>query len=124
MGSLGNKIKKGIKKSKTKLIVALVIWFVLVLIFISPITVGIGQATIEGEFNFVTFIESLTKNITNPFGCFGIAFSEYIDTFFSTLGWFTLCYSIIAIVGIVRSMPKTEYDDIEHGSSDWCEGGE
>ena len=124
MGSLGNKIKRGIKKSKTKLIVALVIWFVLVLIFISPITVGIGQATIEGDFNFVSFIEYLIKDITNPFGSLGIAFSEYIDVFFSTLGWFTLFYSVIAIVGIVRSMPKTEYDDIEHGSSDWCEGGE
>jgi len=124
MGSFGNRIKKGIKKSKTKLIVALVIWFVLVLIFISPITVGIGQASVEGSFSMTLFIKSLTENITNPLGSFGIAFSQYIAIFFKALGWFSLFYSIVAIIGIVRSMPKTEYADIEHGSSDWCEGGE
>ena len=25
-------------------------------------------------------------------------------------------------VGIVKSMPKNEYSDIEHGSSDWASG--
>ena len=124
MGNLSNNIKKGIKKSKTKLIVALVIWFVLVLIFIAPVTVGIGEASSTGTFSLTEFITSLTKHVTNPFGCLGIAFSEYIDKFFSTLGWFTLIYAVLAMVGIARSMPKSEYDDIEHGSSDWCEGGE
>ena len=125
MGNLSSKIKRGIKKSKTKLIVALVIWFVLVLIFISPITVAIGDAssTVEG-FDLTEFIASLTTHITNPFSCLGIAFSEYIAIFFKAILWFTLIYATVAIVGIVRSMPKSEYDDIEHGSSDWCEGGE
>ena len=124
MGKLGNNIKKGIKKSKTKLIVALVIWFVLVLIFIAPITVGIGEASKIGSFDITQFITSLTTHITNPFGCLGIVFSEYILTFFKAVGWFTLIYIILAIIGITRAMPKTEYADIEHGSSDWCEGGE
>lgn len=124
MGKLSNNIKRGIKKSKTKLIVALVIWFVLVLIFIAPVTVGIGEATSTSSFKLTTFITSLTKNITNPFGCLGIAFTEYISKFFVTVGWFTLLYTVVVMIGIVRSMPKNEYDDIEHGSSDWCEGGE
>ena len=125
MGNLSSKIKRGIQKSKTKLIVALAIWFVLVLIFIAPITVAIGDASTAADgFNLTEFISSLTKHVTNPFGCLGIAFSEYIATFFKTLGWFTLIYAVVAMVGIFRSMPKTEYADIEHGSSDWCEGGE
>ena len=125
MGNLSSKIKRGIKKSKTKLIVALVIWFVLVLIFIAPITVAIGDASsmLKG-FDLTEFIASLTTHITNPFNCLGIAFSEYIGIFFKAILWFTLIYATVAIVGIVRSMPKSEYDDIEHGSSDWCEGGE
>ena len=125
MGNLSSKVKRGIQKSKTKLIVALAIWFVLVLIFIAPITVAIGDASTAADgFDLTEFISSLTKHVTNPFGCLGIAFSEYIATFFKTLGWFTLIYAVVAMVGIFRSMPKTEYADIEHGSSDWCEGGE
>ena len=28
------------------------------------------------------------------------------------------------MVAIMRAWPKSEYDNIEHGSSDWCQGGE
>lgn len=124
MGTLSNKIKTGIRKSKIKLIVALVIWIVLVLIFIAPITVAVGEATGINGFNFTKFIPSLMEQITNPFGSLAEAFSSYIGGFFNILGWFTLIYVACAIFGIVRSLPKTEYADIEHGSSDWCVGGE
>ena len=33
-------------------------------------------------------------------------------------------YIIIAIIGIIRNAPKNEYEDIEHGSSDWSKNGE
>lgn len=31
---------------------------------------------------------------------------------------------IFAVIGFVKTMPKHEYTDIEHGSSDWAEMGE
>ncbi len=30
----------------------------------------------------------------------------------------------ITVIGILKARPKHEYTDIEHGSSDWSEGGE
>ena len=33
-------------------------------------------------------------------------------------------YAIFFFIGIVRSAPKNEYTDIEHGSSDWSQRGE
>ena len=37
---------------------------------------------------------------------------------------FSIFYVICTTIGLFRSKPKNEYVDIEHGSSDWCEGGE
>ena len=28
------------------------------------------------------------------------------------------------LIGLSKAVPKNEYSDIEHGSSDWSEGGE
>jgi len=35
-----------------------------------------------------------------------------------------LFYSIFFFIGFVKSAPKHEYSDIEHGSSDWSKNGE
>ena len=45
-------------------------------------------------------------------------------TFFSTLLVTTIFYSVFFFIGFVRSAPKNEYSDIEHGSSDWSQRGE
>ena len=31
---------------------------------------------------------------------------------------------VVTAIGIIKSKPKNNYEDIENGSSDWCEGGE
>ena len=33
-------------------------------------------------------------------------------------------YIFFILVGLSKAFPKHEYEDIENGSSDWCEGGE
>ena len=33
---------------------------------------------------------------------------------------FTIVFFILMIIGIRKLKPKGEYEDIEHGSSDWC----
>ena len=44
--------------------------------------------------------------------------------FFTTLMEFTIVYLIAMGVAIMRAWPKSEYDNIEHGSSDWSQNGE
>ena len=44
--------------------------------------------------------------------------------FFYITKWFLGFYGLFVFVGIAKAYPKHEYQDIENGSSDWCEGGE
>ena len=61
----------------------------------------------------------------HPFQSFGaLAGYNAIGMYFKTLIGFTFFYAIIVIIGLVKSAPKNEYADIEHGSSDWSQNGE
>ena len=124
---LNNKIKKAIDKNKKYFITFAILWLVLVIVFVAPLACSIKEATVpETEaFSFEQFFMSIGKNITNPFGSLGKSFTaEYISTFKSGFIYFTGIYLILTIVGIIKAIPKTEYADIEHGSSDWSENGE
>ena len=119
------KIKRGIKKYRNKFIVVAILWIIISIVFVAPVSVSILDATRAGGFSFEVFIETIGSQIINPFGSLGKALSgTYINTFWGILWKFSLMYIIIMCIGIARSMPKHEYDDIEHGSSDWCENGE
>lgn len=121
-----DKIKRGIKKSKGKIIVILILWLILAIVFVAPMAISLqdaGEATKSTM--FTVFFERIGETIVNPLYSMGLIFSaEYISSFFDFLWKFSLVYLIFAIVGIAKAMPKHEYDDIEHGSSDWCENGE
>lgn len=43
---------------------------------------------------------------------------------FKNVGLFTIFYAILMTIGLIRSAPKNEYTDMEHGSSDWSRNGE
>ena len=71
------------------------------------------------------FLETFASSITNPFGTLGNVFSSGMTgNFISTLLVVTIFYTIFFFIGFVRSAPKNEYSDIEHGSSDWSQRGE
>ena len=44
--------------------------------------------------------------------------------FWATIWRFTLIYAVAVTIGIVKAVPKHEYEGIENGSSDWCSNGE
>ena len=80
---------------------------------------------LEGEINLQVFITTFGTSISNPFGTLGNIFSsEASGTYFSTLLVVTIFYAIFFFIGFVRSAPKNEFTDIEHGSSDWSQRGE
>lgn len=118
------KIQKTLKDNKISLIVILVLWFILAVILVSPITHSIVNATNNGIFNLSLFFESIIPDISSFNTFFQIWNSAYIGTFFKVLVYFTIFYTIFATIGLYRSRPKHEYTDIEHGSSDWSTGGE
>ena len=48
----------------------------------------------------------------------------YLADFWGFLWKFSLLFVLVAIIGIIRNASKSEYENIEHGSSDWSKGGE
>ena len=119
------KIKRAIKKSKTKLAVVGILWVILSIVFVMPLGLSIQEASTDEGFKFTYCLEKLYENISHPIGTMGKVFTaEYISGCFKTLLSFSIAYIIAMIVGIAKMWPKSEYDTIEHGSSDWSENGE
>ena len=120
-----DKVKRGLRKIKGKLVIAFVLYLVILIIFVAPLSIAIKDALKTGVFVFEKFWSSLQIQIAKPFSSIGKAFSvEYIGMLWSTLWKFTLIYIVAIAIGLYKAMPKSEYDDIEHGSSDWSENGE
>ena len=119
------KLQKAFKKGKTTIIVSVILWLLLAVIVIMPWTCGCYQMKLLGKFDMDQFLRVYMKTTTSPSTGFKAIFSsgifgEYIKNLFG----FTLFYTIFVAIGIIRLMPKHQYDDIEHGSSDWSENGE
>ena len=76
-----------------------------------------------GVFDFGDCIEKLFSAILDIGGNLSkILNGGYGSVFWKTEGYFTILLLICAAIGLVKSMPKNEYTDIEHGSSDWATG--
>ncbi len=118
------KVKKTLKDNKKSIIIIGVLWIILTIILVAPIAYSIVEATNNGIFNLTIFLEKVFANIVSFNSITKVFTAECIGTFFKTLLYFTIFYAIFAIIGLFRSKPKSEYTDIEHGSSDWSEGGE
>ncbi len=117
------KIEKTLKKSKNIFIVVAVLWVILSIVLVSPITVSIVESTENGIFDFGQFTEDMFSNITNIGSNLSKVFtSEYVKIFWKTEAYFSIFLLFCAVIGISKAVPKHEYSDIEHGSSDWATG--
>lgn len=118
-------LKRTLKQSKRFLIVIGVLWVFLAIVLVSPIAYSIKDATNEtGRFNLNIFIEEIVPAITS-FSTIGKMFTkEYFGTFTSCLINYTILFIVCSIIGFIKTKPKGEYHNMEHGSSDWSEHGE
>ena len=119
------KIEGAIRRNRKNFIIFAVLWIIIAIVLVSPFAYSSHMAGLEGKMNLQVFLETFGKSITNPFGTLGKIFEEgAVGTYFSTLLVVTIFYAIFFFIGFVRSAPKNEYSDIEHGSSDWSQRGE
>lgn len=119
------KIKGAIKKSKIPFIVSIILWLLLTIVFVVPLSYSIFGATYKGGFDTNILFKFFGKCVTMPFQTFGLIFSKgAAGTFFTTEIIFTAVYAIFFFIGFMKARPKHEYSDIEHGSSDWSRSGE
>lgn len=122
----GEKISKAIKRIKGKLIVSFILWLILIIVFVAPLSVALSNSLkVAGSERWETLFMSIGQYIVRPFEALGLAISGATDgTFFGTLWRFTIIYICAVTIGIAKALPKHEYDGIENGSSDWCVNGE
>lgn len=119
------KIKGALRRNKTNFIICVVLWLFLTIVLVSPFCYSIFEASVSGKFSLDIFMNTIGESITNPMKTLGNVFtSEASGNFFSSLFGFTIFYLIFFFIGFVKSAPKNEYTDIEHGSSDWSQRGE
>ena len=112
------KIEKALKKSMMPFIIMVVVTIALTVLLVAPITVSIVESSNSNGFFEVLF--STMGNVGENVG--KIFKSDYIATFWKAEGYLAIAMLLLFVVGVVKSMPKNEYTDIEHGSSDWASG--
>ena len=120
-----NKMKKAFEKNKKYLILFLILWVVLEIVLIAPISVAIAESTsAQGQFELANFIENFGKEVSSFTAITRIGSAGAGSAFGKGTLWLTILCLVVTAIGIIKSKPKNNYEDIENGSSDWCEGGE
>ena len=123
------KITEGFKKNKKVIVIGLVLWIIIAIVLVLPFTVANYRAALfvqAGQGDFISnFIDLYGKSISSMGNSIKYIFQKgLIGSYFSNLFVITIVYLIFFIIGFARTMPKHQYDNIEHGSSDWSQGGE
>lgn len=119
------KVEKIVKNFKKGTIMYVIIWLILTILFVAPASISVTEMTKDlGAFNLVKFFEYFVPNVTNLSSFTKVLQAEYIGDFLQAELIFSLLLVVVIIIGLVKTAPKNEYTDIEHGSSDWSEGGE
>ena len=120
-----NKMKKAFEKNKKYLILFLILWVVLEIVLIAPMSVAIAESTsAQGQFELANFIENFGKEVSSFTAITRIGSAGAGSAFGKGTLWLTILCLVVTAIGIIKSKPKSNYEDIENGSSDWCEGGE
>ena len=112
------------EKRKKSIIVYLILWLLLAIVFVVPLATVKVDSTLAGKVDpdtFKSIVGNYLLDISTRFKAFE---SNYIDTTKTFLGYFTFLYLGIMLILFLKSKTSSDYHDIEHGSSDWCEGGE
>lgn len=121
------KLKVAVRKIKKKLIVYLVMLIIIAIIALAPFIVSHEEglmAVDAGEEFWAVFFTQLFHNIQQPLTSLKQCFSIYLGAYLEALKWYSMLFTFVAFIGIIKAIPKHEFQDIENGSSDWSENGE
>ena len=120
---MGNKVSYALNKCKIIFIIVLILWLLVSIVLIMPGSIALVDAKSNGPLDTDLFAESISQNFGKVFSNFGKVFSdEYRSTFMKGEVVLILGLLTCGAIGIIKTLPKNEYSDIEHGSSDWATG--
>ena len=108
---MGYKLNKALKKSKTSLIIALVLWVIITIVLVSPISYAVARSMINNKFDLNQFLTEIGPAITNISTLVKVFSEGHGPTFWKTWQIFSVIYLAFAIIGIIKARPKHEYTD-------------
>lgn len=119
------KVQGAVRRNRRNFIIFIILWIILSIVLVMPVAYSITEATVNGVFEMKIFFTKIYDAMSH----FGTVIAKtftpgYIGTYFSLLLKFTVAYAIFVLIGLIKTAPKNEYSDIEHGSSDWSKNGE
>ena len=119
------RISDTLRKNKKNFIIYAILWLIFVIVFVMPISAGIAEGKVEGKFDFGKAMEISVEYIQAPFSSFFKVFTEpYIEILKNAVLVFSGIWLFFVMYGTMRNESKGEYENIEHGSSDWSKNGE
>jgi hypothetical protein len=124
------KLKRAFAKIKGKLIVAAILVLAITIFGVAPLSISIKNGIDAGKasnvyFDWAVFFVDIATYLMAPQKSITMSFTtDYFSMFWTIERLFILIYLLFVLIGVFKAFPKHEYDDIEHGSSDWSENGE
>ena len=118
------KSDKVISTIKKNIILYIILWLIITIVLIAPITYTFVNTNVNGNLSIFSFSNELIPSILKFTTIMEMFSPKYLTPFIQTFLISTVIYCIAIGKGISKTLPKSKYDKIEHGSSDWCTDGE
>lgn len=114
------------EKRKKAIIIYLILWLIIAIVFIMPVAVAYVKSSnpLTGEFSGESFREIATDTVLDVGSRITAFEPQYMETTKKFLMYYSVLYLGVMITLVLKSKTRGEYHNIEHGSSDWCVGGE
>ena len=109
------------KRNKVFLIFMGVLFVIIALFLLSPIVRAPYENALEGgEYFGKGSFTIFTEIITDVGGNISVAFSKNFSAYVEIFKLYALVYLGVTVVLLLKMSDKKEYNNIEHGSADWC----
>ena len=121
---MDNKFSEFMRKNLKYIIFAVVLWVIGEIFLVAPISFTVSQSYTNGVFDINYFVEYLIPNIVSFSSITKVFSSTAIGAFGTGTLWYTIILLVAVGIGAFKARKKSEFQDIEHGSSDWSQNGE
>lgn len=115
--------KSFMEKFKKNIFIFLIVWIIIAILLIAPLTYIKTESILAGQ-PFISAVVTQYLDVLLKFPITVIFEEKYVGDFIKGFEIYSIIYWIFIIYSIYKTLPKSRYDKIEHGSSDWCMPGE
>jgi len=121
---MDSKFKLFFRKNKKLIIGSILVWLAIDAFIVAPIAYSLSRSIVNNTIDSTIFVENLVENFLS-FTSVTKVFTKGTSLYFQIGSFLTLILVIIlGSYGQYKGRKKSEFDKIEHGSSDWAKYGE